>query len=77
VELESARGNSIQTRNHRLVAIRRLYEFIAMHEPRLLDHCSKILSIPRKRGAAVPEIHYLEKEEVTAILNAAGVLPKN
>lgn len=71
VELESVRGNSIQTRNHRLVAIRRLYEFIAMHEPRLLDHCSKVLSIPRKRGAVVPEIHYLEKEEVTAILNAA------
>jgi len=71
-ELESARGNSIQTRNHRLVAIRRLHEFIAVQEPQLLDHCSKVLSVPRKRGAAAPEIHYLEKEEVTAILDAAA-----
>jgi len=71
-DLEVVRGNCIQTRNHRLAAIRRLYEFIAMHEPRLLDHCSKVVSIPRKRGAALPEIHYLEKDEVAAILDAAS-----
>jgi site-specific recombinase XerD len=71
-DLEAARGNSIQTRNHRLVVIRRLHEFIAMHEPRLLDHCSRVLAIPRKRGAVLPEIQYMERDEVTAILNAAG-----
>jgi site-specific recombinase XerD len=68
--LERTRGNTIQTRNHRLVSIRNLFDYIAAREPRLLDHCHKILTIPRKRGAAVPEVGYLEKEQVTALLGA-------
>lgn len=71
-ELEQARGNSIQTRNHRLVGIRSLFEYIASQEPRFLDHCRKVVAIPRKRGAQLPEIHYLEKEHIAAILNAVS-----
>jgi site-specific recombinase XerD len=71
-ELEQTRGNSIQTRNHRLSALQNLYEYIASRDPALLDHCHRIVAIPRKRGAALPEIHYLEKEQVNAILGAAG-----
>jgi site-specific recombinase XerD len=37
-ELETARGNSIQTRNQRLTALRRLFDFVAAREPLLLDH---------------------------------------
>jgi site-specific recombinase XerD len=72
VDLEQTRGNSIQTRNHRLVGIRQLFEYIAAREPLLLDHCHQVVAIPKKRGAAVPEIHYLEKEHVTAILGAVN-----
>lgn len=70
MDLEQTRGNAIQTRNHRLVAIRSLFTYIASREPLLLDHCRRIVEIPRKRGAAVPEIRYLEKEQVTALLDA-------
>jgi site-specific recombinase XerD len=69
-DLEQTRGNSIQTRNHRLVGIRQLFEYIGEKEPPLLDHCHKIVTIPKKRGAPLPEIRYLEKEQVTALLNA-------
>jgi integrase len=55
-----------------MVAIRSLFDYIAAREPLLLDHCHKIATIPRKRGAALPVIHYLEKEEITAILDAAA-----
>jgi site-specific recombinase XerD len=71
-DLESTRGNSIQTRNYRMVAIRSLFDYIAAREPLLLDHCHKIATIPRKRGAALPVIQYLEKEEINAILDAAA-----
>jgi integrase/recombinase XerD len=70
-ELETARGNSIQTRNQRLTALRRLFDFVAAREPLLLDHCRRIVTIPPKRGAEVPEIRYLEKPQITAILDAA------
>lgn len=71
-DLERVRANAIQTRNHRLVSIRNLFEYIAAREPRLLDHCHKILTIPRKRGALRPEIGYLEKDQVTALLGAVA-----
>lgn len=70
--LEQSRANSVQTRNHRLVAVRRLFEYIAARDPRLLDHCHRITTIPRKRGAVLPEIRYLEKAEVNAVLGAVG-----
>lgn len=72
VDLESTRANSIQTRNHRLVAIRRLFEYIAAREPRFLEQAHRIATIPRKRGAVLPEIRYLEKEQITALLGAVA-----
>src|SRR5262249_8066621 len=65
--LETTRANAIQTRNHRLVAIRRLLDYIATREPRFLEQCYRIATIPRKRGAVLPEIGYLEKEQMTAL----------
>jgi integrase/recombinase XerD len=72
--LEKTRANSVQTRNHRLVAIRSLFDYIAAREPRFLDQCHHIATIPRKRGAVLPEIRYLEKEQMTALL---GAVPKD
>lgn len=66
--LEQQRGNTIQTRNHRLVGIRRLFDYIAWREPLVLDHCRLLLGIPRKRGQVRPEIGYLEKHEMAAVL---------
>lgn len=68
--LEGARGNSIQTRNHRLALLRSFFKYLSMQEMVFLDICRKVLAIPLKRGAELPEIHYLEKEEITAILGA-------
>lgn len=69
-DLEQARGNSIQTRNQRLCALRGFCDYIGAREPLLLDHCRRIVTIPKKRGAVRPEIRYLEKTQVTAILEA-------
>lgn len=68
--LEGKRHNSIQTRNYRLVAIRGLFNFIALQEPVLMEHCRRITAIPFKRQHEIPEISYLEKNEVEAMLNA-------
>jgi integrase/recombinase XerD len=66
--LERKRGNAIQTCNQRLITIRRLYEYIAFREPLLIEHCSRITTIPRKRGAMLPQIIYLTRDEIQAIL---------
>jgi len=68
--LEKKRGNSIQTRNHRLAMLRKFFEYISYQEPVWSELCRKILDIPIKRGAIDPEICYLEKEEIAAIFNA-------
>lgn len=70
--IESRRSNAIQTRNHRLVAVRRLFEYVASREPRHLEHARRVMTIPRKRGGVLPEIGYLEKEQMTALLNAVA-----
>lgn len=68
--LERSRKNSIQTRNHRLVVLRRFFGYVASREPAFLEVCRKILTVPIKKGAAPPEIAYLERDEITAILDA-------
>ena len=68
--LERSRKNSIQTRNHRLVVLRRFFGYVASREPAFLDACRKVLTIPRKRGAVRPEIDYLDRDEIKALLDA-------
>jgi site-specific recombinase XerD len=68
--LERARGNSIQTCNHRLMTVRSLFEYIAFREPFLAEHCRRITTIPLKRGARVPQIGYLTRDEMQGILAA-------
>ncbi len=70
-ELEGERSNSIQTRNQRLTAIRRLFDFIASQEPLLMDDCRRIVAIPPKRGVRTPEIQYLDKTQMMALLDSA------
>ncbi|MCY2928032.1 MAG: tyrosine-type recombinase/integrase [Planctomycetota bacterium] len=68
--LETERSNAIQTRNQRLIAVRRLFAYIAGQEPVLLDPCQRIVSIPLKRGAEPPPVRYLSQAEMTALLAA-------
>lgn len=68
--LERKRGNSIQTCNQRLVTVRSLFEYIAFREPLLMEHCKRIATIPLKRGALVPLIDYLTRDEMQGILAA-------
>jgi len=68
--LENTRGNKIQTRNQRLSILRSLFTYIASEEPLLNEYCRRLIEIPFKRGAALPEIKYLEREEIAAIFDA-------
>lgn len=65
--LEEDRGNHIRTRNQRLAAIHSLFEYIATRSPEMLGVCQQVAAIPMKR-AAPPETHYLERDEVQALL---------
>jgi len=66
-EIESARGNSAMTRNHRLAALRVFFSYLATQDVLHLGQYQKILIIPQKR-AAKPMMGYLEVDETTAIL---------
>ena len=68
--IENIRGNSIQTRNHRLTMLRQFFTFVSLQDPFLSEYCRRIVDIPSKRGALLPEITYLEKDELQAIFDA-------
>jgi len=68
--LERKRGNAVQTCNQRLMTLRTLFEYIAFREPLLIEHCKRITTIPLKRGVLLPQIGYLTKGEMQAMLRA-------
>jgi len=65
--LEHDRDNHVRTRNQRLAALHTLFDYIAAREPEMLDVCQRVAAIPMKR-AAPPETHFLERDEVEALL---------
>jgi integrase/recombinase XerD len=67
--LETARGNSAETRNIRLAAIRSLFRFLQHREPGAVEQVRRVLSIPFKKTdtCLVP---YLLHEEMQALLNS-------
>jgi site-specific recombinase XerD len=67
--LETARSNSIRSRNARLAAIRSFYHYVAMRCPQALHLAQQILSIPTKRFER-PLLGFLTREEVDALLDA-------
>jgi len=67
--LERVRKNSVPTRNARLAAIHVFCRHVAGRDPRHFALCQRVLSIPVKRSAR-REIHYLEREEMDALLGA-------
>lgn len=68
VHLQEERGNSVATRNQRLIAIHSLFGFIARQMPELVDHATQIRGIPLRR-CETPTVGYLEKHEIDALLD--------
>ena len=67
--LEGVRGNSAETRNIRLAAIRSFFRFLQHHEPPAVGQVRRVLAIPCKKTdhRLVP---YLAQEEMQALLDA-------
>jgi site-specific recombinase XerD len=64
---EQERGDTIDTRNCRLSALRSFFGFVADREPTAIEQCTQVLHVPIKK-APIPAPCYLEPEEVKAIL---------
>jgi integrase/recombinase XerD len=65
--IERDRGNSVQTRNARLAAIRSFFRLVTLREPARIDLAAQVLAIPVKR-ADRRLIGYLTRPEIDAIL---------
>lgn len=67
--LESARSNSVATRNARLAAVRSFFRFAALQEPGSAALIQRVLAIPQKRSTRLL-VEFLVPEEVAALLTA-------
>ncbi len=65
--IERDRGNSVQTRNARLAAIRSFFRLVTLREPARIDLAAQVLAIPTKR-ADRRLIGYLTRPEIDAIV---------
>jgi integrase/recombinase XerD len=65
--LETARHNSISTRNQRLAAISSFYRWMQSQDPTLLACCQNILAIPAKKHAQ-PTVNHLTVEQTRLLL---------
>ena len=74
--LEANRGNSTQTRNNRLAALRALFRYVAAQEPMFLTRCQRICEIPDKRTPH-KTIDYLEDKEISAVLESVDPNSRN
>ena len=68
-DIESARGNSIGTRNQRLAAVHALFRYIQTQEPGAIFQCQQILSIPFKKQPK-KTVRYLTEDETSLLLSA-------
>jgi site-specific recombinase XerD len=67
--LEKHRGNGVATRNHRLAALRSLFEYAASRAPELLAEAQRVAAVPTKRTPP-PRTRYLQRDEVEALFEA-------
>jgi site-specific recombinase XerD len=67
--LQTARGNTIATRNNRLAAIHSLFAYLALQHPEHADTIARVLAIPAKRTQR-NLLTYLTDPEVNALLAA-------
>jgi site-specific recombinase XerD len=75
-DLEETRGNSIQTRNNRLMALRTFFRYVASQEPILMARCHQICAIPLKRTKHI-KIEYLDDQETSTLLKSVDQTSRN
>jgi site-specific recombinase XerD len=68
-DLETSRGNCIQTRNSRLAALHAFFGYIADQEPIVMARCRRICSVATKRTSH-KTIEYLENHEMHALFDS-------
>jgi integrase/recombinase XerD len=66
-DLEHSRGNSVRTRNARLVAVHSLFRYAALREPADAAVIQRVLSIPCKRFEKAI-VSFLTNDEIEALL---------
>ena len=64
--LEVDRHNHIRTRNHRLTALRGLFEYLASRRPEILAEAQRVAAIPSKR-VPPPETGFLERDDINRL----------
>lgn len=74
--LETERGCSIATRNHRLNRIRAFYKYAANMEPSVVIYQKEILKVPRKTVEQTDIIEYMNMDAVKAILNQPDTITR-
>lgn len=67
--LETERGNSARSRNHRLAAIHSFFRYIAYQQPQHSALIQRVLALPSKRHVQ-RQIVFLDRQEVEALLAA-------
>lgn len=68
--IESKRGVSIATRNHRLSVIKSFARFVAYREPLLATTCRRVAALPAKKDEE-KLLDYIEPEDMESIIEAA------
>ncbi|MDE0262061.1 MAG: site-specific integrase, partial [Bryobacterales bacterium] len=68
--LETERGCSVQTRNHRLSAIRSFARYVSVHDAALVEWAGSIRAIPLKKTVR-PRITWLSTEDMEAMIAGA------
>jgi integrase/recombinase XerD len=72
-ELESKRGVSVATRNHRLSVIKSFCRFVAYRDPLLAVDCRRVTALPVKKDDE-KLLSYLEPDEMEAILDTVETM---
>ncbi len=67
--LETARGNSAETRNIRLAAIRSFFRFLQHREPGAVEQVRRVMAIPFKK-TDTRLVPYLIQEEMQALVDS-------
>lgn len=65
--LQGTRKCCARTRNHRLSALHAFFRYLQTEDPDRILQCQQILAIPLQRSAP-PPVHYLSREDLTALL---------
>lgn len=64
--VENERHNCVASRNHRLAALRSLFEYVASRKPETLGEAQRVAAIPTKRTPP-PTTYFLERDEIQSL----------